>query len=390
MAANEPVIKVTEWNGLRNTIQGDRQPLASLVTADNVVLDDTKALLKRGGYTLASAQTGSSLFATRDERKLYLLATNGSIQSVSRNFTFTTVSEGFTAPAYWDENAPWVFVNAGRYGYIDASDTFHDLRLPIPAFTVSAEAGNLPVGRYQIAVVLERTSDKMQSAAIQRVLDDVTGVRVTVTTPDGYVALVYCSDVDGGETYLVGQGSDIAITEQYQIGTSPLSKEQQNCAALPFTASIIAWHQGRIYAADYQAQQDYTVIWISQPFSYQWFDLATDGISVPGKILGMASYQGGLLIATDKAIWDLTGDDLLMQRFPYAAIPGYPVAKGTDGRVWCWTQRGLISAPEWKEAQFDKFSPTPGTDCFVTELLYKGSRQIAAFTNGQGDEATHY
>lgn len=388
--ANEPVIKISEWNGLRNTVQGDRQPLASLVTADNVYLDDSKALVKRDGYTQVSAQTGQSIFATRDESRLYLIDDDGVLHSVNSGFQLSMLADGFTGPVSWDENAPWVFVNAGRYGFIGAANQFHDLRLPAPSITITPVYGSLPIGRYQVAVIHER-HDGMQGAATQQFVDVSNGgLRITTTPQAGYKTIVYCSTVDSGETYRVAYGEDVTITSEAQMSTSPLSAEQQNASSLPETATWIAWHQGRIYAVDYQPQHDYTALWISLPFFYQLFNLATDGISLPGKVLDLASYGDGLLIATDKAIWDYTIDGNLVQRFPYGAIEGYPIAVGTDGRVWCWTKRGLISVPDWKEAQFGKYNPKPGSDCFVTELLYKGSRQIAAFTDGAGHEATHY
>jgi hypothetical protein len=127
---------------------------------------------------------------------------------------------------------------------------------------------------------------------------------------------------------------------------------------LPTGADVIQHWKGRMYAAQWLAGEDQTVIWFSEPLGYHLFSLDGNFLIVPGRVLMLAPHPDALLIGTDRQIQAYTGD-ALAQLADYGVPPGQHWS--ADGqRVLFWSLRGLCAALPFQNLTENQVSVAPG------------------------------
>jgi len=138
--------------------------------------------------------------------------------------------------------------------------------------------------------------------------------------------------------------------------------------ALPADTDVIQHWRGRMFAAQWLADEDQTVVWFSEPLGYRLFSLDRDFIVVPGRVLMMAPHEQALLIGTDRCVHAYDGVRI-------TPVTDYGVVRGqhwvTDGeRVMFWTERGLCSALPFENLTEGHVSFAPGAyagGCLIQE-----------------------
>lgn len=127
---------------------------------------------------------------------------------------------------------------------------------------------------------------------------------------------------------------------------------------LPTGADVIQHWKGRMYAAQWLASEDQTVIWFSEPLGYHLFSLDSNFLIVPGRVLMLAPHPDALLIGTDRRIHAYT-DDGIAQLADYGVVAGQHWS--ADGaRVLFWTRRGLCAALPLQNITERQVSVAPG------------------------------
>jgi len=160
---------------------------------------------------------------------------------------------------------------------------------------------------------------------------------------------------------------------------------------LPEGITALAAFSGVLYAAVHDADYNVGFVFWSQPFYPQCWRLATDYVSVPGRVLGLAAAPWGLLIVTAIGCWQWTGESLV-ELARYGGVEGRPIARDTDGGVWVWTTRGLCAwtAERFRNLTEERVSVAPGGWCTTQVLERRGGRYLIALTDADGQPANAY
>lgn len=96
----------------------------------------------------------------------------------------------------------------------------------------------------------------------------------------------------------------------------------------------LEYFNGRIYMADDN------VVWYSEPFALNWFDLARNFIPFPNKVRMIRAVIDGIWISTDTQIFFLAGPDPTSSQLVKCA--DYPAIEGTDVTVeGLWIGNGI-------------------------------------------------
>ena len=89
----------------------------------------------------------------------------------------------------------------------------------------------------------------------------------------------------------------------------------------PPVGHLLELYNGRMLIA----QDD--VLWYSEPFAYSWFNLATDYIKFPERIVMVKSVKGAVFVSTEKSIFLHKGNDIKTSE--QEMITTYPAIEGT-------------------------------------------------------------
>lgn len=145
---------------------------------------------------------------------------------------------------------------------------------------------------------------------------------------------------------------------------------------LPYGTRLIQHWRGRIYAAQYMAEENQTVVWFSQPLGFHLFNLDTDFILLPGRVDMLAPHSGALVIGTDAAIYAY-GDEGLTELADYGVVPGQHWVKD-DERILFWSQRGVCAAVPFQNLTERQVSVAPGVRACGCLVQRKGQKRYLA------------
>jgi hypothetical protein len=351
---------ISAFRGLNNVSDPLRLDMSWLVQADNVNISDTGALSKRGGFTLSRAGSISSIYATLDYQRGYLV--DG---GVLKSFAGASLKTGLTsAPMYWAEVNDQVFYNNGTdSGVILPDNTVLAWAWPVPTTpTLAAVTGSLASGLYQ--------------------------VRFTYTLPDGREtgsgdpAEIYLTAgqalqvsgiplISGGLTnaYIAPANSTIFQRAFTSAGATAFVWNSQPSALgielaytfldpLPAGTDVIQHWKGRMYAAQYFPAEDATAVWFTKALGFHLFNYNSGFFLLPGKVLMLAPHDDALIVGTDKKVYSYTPEKLT-ELAPYGVAPGQHW-DNDDGRLLFWTLRGLCAALPFTNLTERQVSVAPG------------------------------
>lgn len=127
---------------------------------------------------------------------------------------------------------------------------------------------------------------------------------------------------------------------------------------LPLGTDVIQFWRGRMYAAQYLASENQTVVWFSEPMGFHLFNLDSNFFIVPGKVTMLAPHDAALIVGTDARVYAYTGDKL-DQLAEYGVVPGQHWSQD-ENRLLFWTDRGLCAALPFQNLTERQISVAPG------------------------------
>lgn len=188
--------------------------------------------------------------------------------------------------------------------------------------------------------------------------------------------LVYLTPANSTVPQLMSSGAPAAII--WNLSPNALGRDlvTGDLDPLPSGATVIQHWKGRIYAAEHFPTESMTGIWRSQPLGFHLFDLVTDFIAVPGKVLAQIPTKDALIIGTDKAIHSFDGDSLTTLA-DYGVVPGWCWAvDDEDDNTYIWTVRGLCRAKPFKNLTEDNVSVDPGVQAGAAVVASGGQKRF--------------
>lgn len=376
-------MKISSFLGLNNVTDPLRVGLGWLAQADNINVTDTGGITRRDGYSLAQAGVYTGAFSTADSSRMYVVV-GGVIKDYSGNALMALTS---SAPVYWAEvNTQVFFTNGTDSGIILPDNSVIPWKWQTPAVPgVTAVTGNLPAGLYQVRCTFTLPDGRETGAsyATEVTLTEGQALQVTgIQTVASHRTNVYITPADSTVFQLAFSTTSLSAFT-WNASPDDLGVELTNHHLSPLpqeTEPVQAWG-GRIYAAQYLASTDQTIVWFSQPLGFHLFNLAQDFFMVPGRVLMLAPHSDALIVGTDAATYAYTGEKL-EQLAPYGVVPGQHWSED-DERILFWTTRGLCAALPFKNLTEKQVSVAPGVHaggCVVRSGGQK--RYLAALQQG--------
>lgn len=127
---------------------------------------------------------------------------------------------------------------------------------------------------------------------------------------------------------------------------------------LPLGTDVIQFWRGRMYAAQYFASENQTVVWFSEPMGFHLFNLDSNFFMVPGKVTMLAPHDDALVVGTDERVYAYSGDKLATLA-EYGVVPGQHWARD-DQQILFWSTRGLCAALPFQNLTEKQISVAPG------------------------------
>lgn len=342
-------VQVKIHKGVRNDVATERFTPSDLLTGDNIDIDETGKVFRRLGRTAVSAGATTSLWSDGDQAffvrgsQLHRLnpdmTSDVVVSGVNPNVAYTSLDRA----VYWTDNK-----QSGRIK--DGVASRWGIEVPTNTFTVSPTSGDLPAATYGVTVVYTRKG--MESGAPRGkfiLVADNAGLRIdnipvpTDPTVDGKILYITRPD---GELFFrcaVLHVSDTSVTVFADV-RSPIQLRTQFKSPAP-AGQVVGLYGGRSYIAQG------SVLFYSDPFEYELFDLRSNFIQFESNIRIFAPVNDGVFIATDKETVFLTGRDpkefVSITVLNHGGVQGtlvYPsndklTAEGVQGIAAMWVSR---------------------------------------------------
>lgn len=381
---------VSEFSGLNNVTDSSRLKPGELAVAENVDIDRTGGIHKRGGRVLRHAGNCRSVFGSKIG---LMFAEGGSLQAMSPNNAVTTLAtgvnplkhvafcEGIPGQIFWsdgvstgvvtaDGNRPWGITN------------------PAPPTIAVSTGGGIPPGRYRAVAVFIASGGRVSGASLPSEVVEISESGASlVVSPPAFVGEAVAVEVfmSSGEAFfrvgLISPGG--VLTVQTFVGSTPLGTEG---VYPPPPGHIIRVFNGRIYIASG------SVVWYSDPFAFEWFRLESNYFQFDSKVLMLEPTVDGLYVSADKTYF-MSGTDptemSLMIADESKAIPGAATTvsasqlglKDVPGKVPVWMAEGkgiMVGLPGGLLTDITKgrFASTGGDSGSAILRNYRGSNQL--------------
>jgi hypothetical protein len=334
-------VKLDKFKGITNRYARHALPRgddgAALWAAENVDIDLTGRLSRRGGFTLETALTaGDSLWS--DGRNLYyrdngqLYRDQVSLVSVSGRVSYDAFPGGGV-----------IFTDSADLKFISTAGAVSYLAPGTPsAPSLASTSGTLQPATYLVSIT-SKDADGVESAA--SAFDDITlaaagGVTVTLPTlPQGATGFnVYVSGPNGEAPTLHGTTSSATYTiNDYADGRALAT---QDLARMP-AGTIARVSNGRLLVAVGAA------LFSSEAYNFGLYNPAEGFLLFPGTITIVAPMQNGVFVVADKTYW-LAGSDVrkseFFERLPYGGIAGSDARHPTSESAYWKSTKGLVVA----------------------------------------------
>jgi hypothetical protein len=398
---------IEQLSGLRNQQRPERLPYGSIITATNVVLDDTRTIETRFGYSKQLSLSGiTDGFSPSHAEWSYVIA-NKTLYAVLPDLTYFIVASNLT-----DDTVQWAQQGDRTYyagptdcGMIQGIASWKPLRLPYPSPTsISLIAGDLPAGQYQITASHRHVpsgiaSPTHGSISVDIEADGVSSIIVSYSPPTDYVTDLYITEPNDTQErfWTTVIGTNVAIFNAQDIDALGFYVEAalNLTDVLPTTnITALAAHNKCLYAAIYNESSNVSTVLWSEPGWPQIYRLVQPDSTSPlasissfqGMVYGMASVDEGLLVGTDRALWLLDAEGNHHRLADYGVVFGRPFFKTRDGLVAINSIRGiLLYQGALLPDGIMKFIPPMSDTGSTTVLDFNGMRLALVLTDGLGD-----
>jgi hypothetical protein len=387
--------RFSEFTGVVNTRSRRDIGLKALYVGDNVVISDTKKVVRRGGYS-AVRSTGTVQSVYGDTGDLYVIDAGSLIRVAGGDHVLTT---GLSNGAYvWDTiNDDAYFVNGIDAG-IARGSLYLPWRLTTPAVSAVVALSAAPVANkhnigetyvnatFRVLATFE-TADGRETApseVVELVAPPTTNL-IRVVLSQGYERTnVYCTEPDGTVFRLVASTTSTTITFNPQRGGREFTS--LGTMSLPDGASHVSFYKGYCAVGQYLPALRTSVVWTSKPFAYHLFDTEKDFRTVPGQLGLLLCNTKGVLIGTTSRIYQWhTDTDELEELADYGVVPGVAGDIDAQGKAFFWTVRGMCSAYPFANITENNVSMAPGARAVASLVYLNGMQQFIAVTQGGGN-----
>ena len=371
-------MKISSFLGLNSVTDPLRVGLGWLAQADNINITDTGGMTQRDGYSLVAAGSYTGVYTTLDFSRMYVV-----VGSVIKDYAGNTLKDlTSTDPMYWAEvNTQVFFTNGTDSGIILPDNSVLPWGWQTPAVPgVAAVTGSLPAGQYQVRCTFTLPDGRETGASYVTELTLTEGQALQVTglqTLSGHTTNIYIAPANSTVFQLAFSTTSLSAFT-WNASPDDLGVELTNhqLSPLPASTDVIQEWGGRIYAAQYLASTDQTIVWFSQPLGFHLFNLGQDFFMVPGRVLMLAPHSDALIVGTDAATYAYTGEKL-EQLAPYGVVPGQHWSED-DERILFWTTRGLCAALPFKNLTEKQVSVAPGVHAGGCVMHSGGQRRYLA------------
>lgn len=380
-------VKIEKFLGLNNKAEPRAMVPGELVEADNIDIDDRNAVRRRrDSRQVVSLLNITSCWATPDETRMFLVAAGVLYEVVGDGYGLIQLATGLSGDeTHWTTDGERVFVSNPAGDLIIYRSEAYPLAVPeITTPVIRVISGNLPPGRYLVAVLLEDERGRQGGASqiVQVELATNGGLQFDVpAVPAGYSVKYYASRTNGDNLYHSGQ-------QLRDIGalTTSLEEAQYNGRS-PMPGGPIAWHAGRLYKGLDNLNDGTGVVVASDPFWPHLFHYGKDDFVVPGKVRCLADFdKKALLIGTSIRILARDLEGTLDTLADYGVIGGHTVAQDDDGTLYFWTEHGMCRALPFENLTEGRLSVPTGTRCAVGIVKHGGFERVVALTKVTEDE----
>lgn len=391
---DERGIRIEKMLGLRNMVHPAMQPLGAMSECVNFDQTDTGGIERRDGYSQAvPLLSATDMYSPVRAEGLYVVTANAIVSFQDGLAGFDLVKAVTDTTFSWAETDTRVFyAGAVDAGIIYDRTEWLPLRVPTPqSVTVTPVAGTLPAGRYTISVTYSHIATGISGGATNEfyTLAAPGGLEIAVPAQAGYLANFYVSEPNGEAAYWVDNSATTLEYSTPSYSGLALDTEQRDGVELPTDIVGLTFHEGRLYAATYDAATDMSVVFWSGVFYPHVFALHDEYFPVRGQVLALHGTDSGLLVGTTDRIFHYDGENLRMLA-AFGVVPGRPFATGKDKRTAIWTTRGVCVYPEFKAAQMDKVAVPPGSTCTSAVVERRGRVQHLVTTDGAGEAWNSY
>jgi hypothetical protein len=314
------VVSYEAFSGVRNDVDPERFGRADLAIGENVVLDKTGRVSRRGGQTQLNAAATHSLWSDREQLAFCVQGT--SLKRIGTDYSLTTLRT-VTANAYMHYvkvNDNVYFSNGIDTGVFDngATRTWGLTVPPLPVVAVGV--GNMPAGRYQFVSTYVRADGQESGARMagQITVPDNSSLIFTLVAPTGLRTViyhnVYITTPNGELLYLALTVPVASTTAVYANDTTELNYDlKTQFLGPPPAGQLVGYYSGRMLVAVEDR------IHYSEPLAYELFDLRRY-IPLNGRVTLVAQMEdketldqpgqnSGLFLGTDRSCGILIGSD---------------------------------------------------------------------------------
>lgn len=353
-------VAITPFRGLNNRLQDFElagEEGAWLKAAVNVDIDNAGRVRRRDGAALVQAMTGA--------HSLYLLtATYGFLVRASVLYEID-LSAGYAETllkllstdgpvSYAEYNGSVYYSNGTDSGRIEGGEWFPWGMETPAAPIVSAVAGTMPAGKYQVAVqYYNETTGEAGGVSPSNMHELASAGALRVTLPSATAGAthirIYVSRLNGSQVYqydVIATGTttvDIVGTD----GTETTGINEY-IEPLPPGTSLF-FHMGR------QACVSGSRLYYSPSYRFGYYDPAAGYIDFEDDIAIAIANQFGVYVATsDKTYW-LAGDlgtvEMLSEPLPYGAVAGTAFAAPHKPVVGWFGSNGFVLGDQQGQVQ---------------------------------------
>ena len=299
-------ILIGGFTGLNNVLPPENTPDDKFKVAQNVDITKAKEILLRRGYVLQDTAAYHSMWS--NNQRLFAVRNNALVelnQDMSIKTTFTSGLDS-NRLSYEDIDGDIYFSSLTTNGVIDSNGLRNwGIQRVNPSPTLSVTTGGLPAGKYQVNYTYVATDGRESGCYAARTINLPTGGGIALTNiPTSGDSLVnrvrlYCSPKDGDILYYVRDipnGTASASIQAVFALQMPLKMFNKY---LPPKSPLIKYFSGRMLLVDQN------VLWYSEPFDYEHFDLQKNYLQFESPITSIMPIDDGVWVSIDsgKTFW---------------------------------------------------------------------------------------
>lgn len=327
--------------GLNNRLPPERMEVslgrgataAWLRVAQNIDLNPGGFLRSRGGFALSVAGGWHSLWS--DEQDAYGVLDGDLVHIHHRTLGRTVVVAGVghdtvsydrlpDGMVYWSNG-----VRIGRMAGATARALVTPTPNPVPS--VSAVAGGLPPGRYQVCFTALGPDGESASTEPRQVsLPSGGGIAFTGLSAD---TLIYATGPDGDVFNEIAYGDYLSLGNGgAQCGTFMLQGMPAGQSLTHYRGSLLVARGKWLY--------------VSEPYRYGLWNAGRGFAPFPAEISVVQPCEDGVYVCADKTYW-LPGDPLNTTPvvvLPYGALPGSAVFDKREQTAYWQGPQGVVVA----------------------------------------------